>query len=178
MVETDSGKVDVCVRTWGFFRLQKSWLFTYGFCYHYCYWKAYVRWLKRRDHTTVSFGWWCNAASNGLNKGKEWAGWDLTAEVLETVYPYAAFSVHKFPDFHLSPPCCLLFIFFHFFSPIIIADKQRKMRRAKVSFGILYWHPSLKPLRFFKPLRVITARITKYKPLNLKAQLFRALCKL
>lgn len=52
------------------------------------------------------------------------------------------------------------------------------MRRAEVRFAMLYWHPSLRPLRFFKPLQAIAARITKYKPLNLKAQLFRALCKL
>lgn len=76
------------------------------------------------------------------------------------------------------PPCCLLFVFFHLSFPIIIGGQQRKTRRAEISFGIFYWHPSLKPLRFFKPLQAITARITKYKPLNLKAQLFRALCKL
>lgn len=57
-------------------------------------------------------------------------------------------------------------------------NADRKTRRARVNFAVLYLQPLLKHLRFFKPLQVITARITKYKALNLKVQLFRVLCKL
>lgn len=77
------------------------------------------------------------------------------------------------------PGCSFSFSLYTFLIfPQLQLNADRKTRRARVNFSILYLHPSLKHLRFFKPLQVITARITKYKPLNLKVQLFRVLCKL